>query len=55
VAGVRFCGGQSGFAFVHASARSPSWAVAFAVGETSYPMLGGGGKSAVSGITVQSW
>jgi hypothetical protein len=55
VEGVKFCGGHSGFAFVHASARSPSSAVAFAVGETSYPILGGGGRSAVSGITVQSW
>jgi hypothetical protein len=40
---------------VQASARAPSSALALAVGETSYPMLGGGGRSAVSGMTVQSW
>lgn len=54
VLGAMFCGAQRGLALVQASARSPSSGVALAVGELSYPMLGGGGSNAVSGITVQS-
>lgn len=39
----------------HSYARPPSSSVALAVGDVSYPIDGGGGSSAVSGITVQSW
>lgn len=46
-------GGHKGFALVHANALSPSSIVEFAVGDVSYPIDGGGGRSAVSGMTCQ--
>lgn len=53
--GVRLRGAKSGFEAHQACARSASERVELLVGLWMWPILGGGGRRAVSGMEVQSW